>query len=87
VKVSNASICWFGAAASSQSMPLTKPDLAAMLLDELEINEREANDMVEGFCEEIVLALASGESVSLAGFGRFENDAFTPSMALTRAVK
>ena len=68
-------------------MPLTKSQLAAMLLDQLGLNEREAHDMVEGFYEEISLALASGESVNLAGFGRFENNAFTPSVELTRAVK
>lgn len=48
-----------------RTMPLTKPQLAAMPFDALAINEREANDMVEGFYEEISLALESGESVNL----------------------
>jgi integration host factor subunit alpha len=68
-------------------MPLTKAELAAMLLDQLGLNEREASDLVAGFYEEISLALETGESVQLAGFGRFEKDTFTPSVALTRAVK
>lgn len=53
-----------------------------MLFDQLGVNEREANDMVEGFYEEISLALETGESVNLVGFGRFEKDAFTPSTKL-----
>lgn len=68
-------------------MPLTKPQLAAMLLGQLGLNKREAQDLVESFYEEISLALESGESVNLAGFGRFEKDAFTPSVGLTRAMK
>jgi integration host factor subunit alpha len=70
-----------------RSMPLTKPQLAAMLLYQLGINEREAEGLVESFYEEISLTLEFGESVSLSGFGRFEKDAFTPGVALTRAVK
>jgi len=62
-------------------------DLAAMLLDQLGLNEREADDLVDSFYEEIRLALESSESVNLAGFGRFERDNFTPSVALTRAVR
>ena len=58
-----------------------------MLLDQLGLNEREAGDLVESFYEEISLALDTGESVQLADFGRFEKDAFTPSVELTRAVK
>ncbi len=68
-------------------MPLTKSQLAAMLLNQLALNEREAQDLVEGFYEEIALALETRESVNLAGFGRFKKGAFTPSLALTRAVK
>jgi len=58
-----------------------------MRLDQLGLNEREAEDLVEGFYEEISLALESGESVSLSGFGTFQKAAFTPSVGLTRAVK
>jgi integration host factor subunit alpha len=68
-------------------MPLTKSQLAAMLLDHLGLNEREAEGLVDSFYEEIASALANGESVNLAGFGKFERDAFTPSVTLTRAVK
>ena len=71
-------------------MPLTRRQLAAMLLDQLDLNEREAEGLVEGFYDEIALALVSGESVNLAGFGSFEKDAFTPSKklkVLTGAMK
>ena len=68
-------------------MPLTKSQLAVMLLDQLGLNEREAEGLVDSFYEEIALALESGESVRLAGFGRFEKDAFTPSVGLIRAIK
>lgn len=40
-------------------MPLTKPQLAAMPLDQIGLNEREAEGLVESFYEEI----SSGESV------------------------
>jgi len=53
-------------------MPPTKPQLAAMLLDQLGINEREAEGLVNSFYGEIRLALETGESVKLAGFGNFQ---------------
>lgn len=68
-------------------MTLTKSQLAAMLLDQLGLNEHEAEGLVESFYEEISLALTAGESVNLAGFGNFEKDVFTPSVELTRAGK
>lgn len=68
-------------------MPLSKPQLAAMLFNELGLSEREAHDMVETFFEEICLALEAGESVNLAGFGRFEKDSFAPSLGLSRIVR
>jgi len=51
------------------------------------LTREEADDLVDSFYEEIRLALESSESVNLAGFGRFERDNFTPSVALTRAVR
>jgi integration host factor subunit alpha len=68
-------------------MTLTKTDLATMLLGQLGLNAREAEGLVDSFYEEIALALESGESVNLAGFGTFKQDGFTPSEKLSRAVK
>jgi integration host factor subunit alpha len=58
-----------------------------MWLDAFGLNEREAEGLVDSFYEEISLALESGKSVNLAGFGSFKNDAITPSVGLTRAMK
>lgn len=62
-----------------------------MLLDELGPNKREAKDLVESCYDKICIALETGESVNLAGFGNFEKRddvvAFHPSAklkALTR---
>lgn len=52
-------------------MALTKADMAERLFDELGINKREAKHLVEGFFEEIRLALEEGEQVKLSGFGNF----------------
>ncbi|KMN38336.1 MULTISPECIES: integration host factor subunit alpha [Chromobacterium] len=53
-------------------MTLTKAELADMLFDQVGLNKREAKDMVESFFEEIRLALESGDSVKLSGFGNFQ---------------
>ena len=53
-------------------MTLTKADMAEMLFDQVGLNKREAKDMVEAFFEEIRLALESGDTVKLSGFGNFE---------------
>jgi hypothetical protein len=47
-------------------MPLTKPQLAAMLFEQLGLNEREAEDLVEGFYEEISRALAVPAALNTA---------------------
>ena len=52
-------------------MALTKADMAERLFDQLGINKREAKYLVEGFFEEIRLALEQGEHVKLSGFGNF----------------
>jgi integration host factor subunit alpha len=51
-------------------MTLTKAD--AVLFEKVGLNKREAKDMVEAFFEEIRVALESGESVKLSGFGNFQ---------------
>lgn len=54
------------------NVTLTKAELADMLFERVGLNKREAKDMVEGFFEEIRLALEKGESVKLSGFGNFQ---------------
>jgi integration host factor subunit alpha len=53
-------------------MTLTKADLADLLFEQVGLNKREAKDMVEAFFEEVRIALESGDSVKLSGFGNFE---------------
>jgi integration host factor subunit alpha len=51
---------------------VTKAELADALFERLGLNKREAKDMVDGFFDEIRLALQRGESVKLSGFGNFQ---------------
>ena len=53
-------------------MALTKADLSERLFDELGLNKREAQDMVDLFFEEIKTALEQGKPVKISGFGKFE---------------
>lgn len=53
-------------------MTLTKAELADMIFEKVGLNKREAKDMVESFFEEVRMALESGESVKLSGFGNFQ---------------
>ena len=53
-------------------MTLTKAELADLLFEKVGLNKREAKDMVDGFFDEIRLALQRGESVKLSGFGNFQ---------------
>lgn len=53
-------------------MALTKADMAERLFEELELNKRDAKDLVELFFEEIRAALQRGEQVKLSGFGNFD---------------
>ena len=41
------------------------------LHEELGLNRREANELVEAFFEEMRAALERGDSVKLAGFGKY----------------
>ena len=54
------------------NVTLTKAELADLLFERVGLNKREAKDMVEGFFEEIRLALERGEPVKLSGFGNFQ---------------
>ena len=52
-------------------MTVTKATLAMTLFEQLGLNKREANDMVDRFFEEIAAALEAGDCVKLSGFGNF----------------
>jgi integration host factor subunit alpha len=51
---------------------ITKAELAEALFEHMGLNKREAKDMVDGFFDEIRLALERGEAVKLSGFGNFQ---------------
>ena len=51
---------------------ITKAELAEALFEQMGLNKREAKDMVDGFFDEIRMALERGESVKLSGFGNFQ---------------
>ena len=53
-------------------MALTKAEIAEHLVNKLNINRRDAKEVVEAFFEQIRNALESGEQVKLAGFGNFD---------------
>lgn len=53
-------------------MTLTKKDMTERLLETIDINRRDAKDLVEQFFEEIKATLILGESVKLSGFGNFD---------------
>ncbi len=50
---------------------LTKAELAELLFENVGLNKREAQDMIEAFFEEIRNALERGETVKMPGFGTF----------------
>ena len=50
---------------------MTKATLATTLFEQLGLNKREADDMVDRFFEEIAAALEAGDCVQLTGFGKF----------------
>ena len=54
-------------------MTLTKAAMTEMLFEELGLNKSESKEMVEGFFEEIKLALETGHEVKLSGFGNFRS--------------
>jgi integration host factor subunit alpha len=53
-------------------MALTKAEIAEYLVNELNVNKREAKEVVEAFFEQIRNALENGEQVKLSGFGNFD---------------
>ncbi len=53
-------------------MALTKADLVETLVEETELNKRDAKELVDLFFEEVKTALESGRAVKLSGFGNFD---------------
>lgn len=53
-------------------MTVTKIDIIEFLSKKHNLNKADVKMLVEGFFEEIRIALASGEEVKLSGFGNFE---------------
>ena len=51
---------------------LTKAEMVERLSEGVGLNKREAKELVDGFFEEIRVALERNESVKLSGFGNFE---------------
>lgn len=52
---------------------MRKPDLAAAIADKADISTAKANDVLSAILDEITNSLSRKESVSLIGFGTFEN--------------
>jgi len=52
-------------------MTVTKAALATTLFEQIGLNRREANDLVDRFFAEIAVALERGDSVKLSGYGNF----------------
>lgn len=52
---------------------MRKPDLAAIIADKADISNDKANDVLNAILDEITNSLSKKESVSLIGFGTFEN--------------
>jgi integration host factor subunit alpha len=52
-------------------LAVTKADLADTLFNVLGLNKREAKEIVELFFEKIRIALETGDSIKLSGFGNF----------------
>jgi integration host factor subunit alpha len=59
--------------ARTASMTITKAELAAILVEGVGLNQREAKEMVEQFFKEISDVLETGGTVKLAGFGVFSS--------------
>ncbi len=53
-------------------MALTKADMVEKLLEEIELNKRDAKVLVDQFFEEVKTALEGGQAVKLSGFGNFD---------------
>ena len=57
---------------SLETSALTKAQLAEMLFEQIGLNKRESNDMVDAFFDVISAELVAGGEVKLSGFGNFQ---------------
>ncbi len=53
-------------------MALTKAEISESLSESLNLNKRDAKELVELLFEEVRHALESGQSVKISGFGNFD---------------
>ena len=53
-------------------MALTEADMSEHLIETLDLNKRDAKELVESFFEELRVSLEEGEQVKLSGFGNFD---------------
>ena len=53
------------------SMTITKAELTTLLNERDGLNRVESKEIVQAFFDELVIALESGDSVKLSGFGNF----------------
>ncbi len=53
-------------------MALTKAEISENLAESLNLNKRDAKELVEFLFEEVRHALESGQSVKVSGFGNFD---------------
>ena len=54
------------------SLTLTKAQMSEMLFDQIGLNKREANELIDAFFETVTAQLVQGNDVKLSGFGSFE---------------
>jgi len=52
-------------------MTLTKAEMVERIIEQFDLNKRDAKDLIELFFEEIRFVLENGEDVKLSGFGNF----------------
>jgi len=57
---------------SLEMSALTKAQLSEMLFEQIGLNKRESQDMVDAFFELICARLIVGEEVKFSGFGNFQ---------------
>lgn len=55
-----------------ETKTMTKANLVEMLFNRMGMNKRDAKVMVDAFFDEIRVALESGRTVKLSGFGNFQ---------------
>ncbi|MFL0807404.1 MAG: HU family DNA-binding protein [Oceanobacter sp.] len=51
---------------------MRKPELAEAIAEQTDLSKEKATEVVNVFVEQVTKALASGDNVSLIGFGTFE---------------